>query len=100
MRFKDEVIPQIYYNWATMIDHIEKIEKTNEEWKKELAPEVFHVTREHGTEPAFANKYYTEKRKGSYLCSNCKLELFSSDQKYDSGTGWPSFFDTQKTTIR
>lgn len=79
-----------------MIDHIEKINKSNDEWKNELAPEVYHVTREHGTEPAFANKYYQEKRKGMYLCSNCKLELFSSDQKYDSGTGWPSFFDTQK----
>ncbi len=76
---------------------MQKIIKTKEEWKQELPPEVYHVTREKGTEPAFANKYHHEKRQGKYTCSNCKLEIFDSSHKYDSGTGWPSFFDTKKT---
>jgi peptide-methionine (R)-S-oxide reductase len=71
---------------------MEKVTKTDEQWKSELAPEVYNVTRKGGTEPAFANKYYAIKDKGVYKCSNCGLELFSSDTKYDSGTGWPSFY--------
>ena len=70
----------------------DKIEKTEEQWKKELAPEVYEVTRKCGTEPAFTGKYYLTKDKGIYKCSNCGQELFSSDAKYDSGSGWPSFW--------
>lgn len=68
-----------------------KINKTNEEWKKELDPEVYHVTREGGTETPFKNKYHDNKEKGIYYCSNCGEKLFMSDNKFDSGTGWPSF---------
>ncbi len=70
---------------------MEKITKTNEDWKKELDPEVYKVTREAGTERPFTGKYWDEHKKGMYKCSNCGLELFSSDTKFDSGTGWPSF---------
>jgi peptide-methionine (R)-S-oxide reductase len=70
---------------------IDKISKSNDEWKKDLDPEVYKVTRESGTEAPFTGKYVNEKRKGMYTCSNCGIELFSSDTKFDSGTGWPSF---------
>lgn len=70
---------------------VDKITKTNEEWKKDLDPEVYAVTREQGTEAPFTGKYWNEHTKGMYKCSNCGLELFSSDTKFDSGTGWPSF---------
>lgn len=69
----------------------EKIEKTEEEWKKVLSRDQYLVLRQKGTEPAFTGKYYNLKEKGTYLCAACKQELFSSDDKYDSGTGWPSF---------
>ena len=65
--------------------------KTDEEWKQELDPETYRVTREKGTEAPFTGKYVNEHSKGVYKCSNCGLELFSSDTKFDSGTGWPSF---------
>lgn len=70
---------------------MDKIDKTNEEWRKELDPETFHVTRERGTEAPFTGKYFNTHGQGRYKCSNCGLELFSSDTKFDSGTGWPSF---------
>ncbi|MDI3540330.1 MAG: peptide-methionine (R)-S-oxide reductase [Methanolobus sp.] len=69
----------------------EKIEKSEEEWKKVLSRDQYLVLRQKGTEPAFTGKYYNLKEKGTYLCAACKQELFSSDDKYDSGTGWPSF---------
>ncbi|OGZ46685.1 MAG: peptide-methionine (R)-S-oxide reductase [Candidatus Ryanbacteria bacterium RIFCSPHIGHO2_02_FULL_45_13b] len=67
------------------------MEKSNEEWKKELPADVYRVTREKGTEAPFTGAYYALKEKGMYRCSNCGAELFSSDAKYDSGSGWPSF---------
>lgn len=60
--------------------------------EKELTPEQYHIMREKGTEPAFSGKYLENKEKGMYLCAACGQELFSSDTKYESGTGWPSFF--------
>lgn len=66
--------------------------KSNDEWKKKLPPDVYHVTREKGTERAFSGTYYAYKENGMYTCSNCGAKLFSSDTKYDSGTGWPSFY--------
>ncbi|MEN9649687.1 MAG: hypothetical protein RL094_654 [Candidatus Parcubacteria bacterium] len=72
---------------------VDQLNKSNEEWKKELDPEVYSVTREKGTEAAFTGKYWNEHKRGVYKCSNCGLELFSSDTKFDSGTGWPSFDD-------
>jgi peptide-methionine (R)-S-oxide reductase len=70
----------------------EKIVKTEEEWKKELTPEEFHVLRKKGTERAFTGKLYHNHEEGVYKCAGCGLELFTSDTKFDSGTGWPSFF--------
>lgn len=72
---------------------MQKITKSNEEWKRELPEEVYKVTREGGTEAPFTGKYVNEKGKGIYTCANCGLELFSSETKFDSGTGWPSFDD-------
>src|SRR5690349_14545234 len=69
----------------------EKIVKTDEEWRKELGPELYSIIREKGTEPAFSGEYYTTHDKGMYVCRACGAELFSSDNKYDSGSGWPSF---------
>ncbi|MDW7731078.1 MAG: peptide-methionine (R)-S-oxide reductase MsrB [Methanolobus sp.] len=69
----------------------EKIEKSEEEWKQILSRDQFLVLRQKGTEPAFAGKYYDLKEKGTYLCAACGQELFSSEDKYDSGSGWPSF---------
>jgi peptide-methionine (R)-S-oxide reductase len=69
-----------------------KIEKTNDEWKKELTPEQYHVCREKGTEPPFTGKYYKSKEPGVYKCTACGNPLFDSNTKYESGTGWPSFY--------
>ena len=69
-----------------------KVTKTEEEWKKVLSPEEYHVLREKGTEPAFSGKYLKNKKKGTYVCAGCGNELFSSETKFDSGTGWPSFW--------
>jgi peptide-methionine (R)-S-oxide reductase len=66
---------------------------SNDEWKAQLTPEQYHVTREHGTERAFSHPYHEEKREGMYRCVCCGAPLFSSHTKFDSGTGWPSFTD-------
>ncbi len=69
-----------------------KIFKTEEEWKKLLTPEQFQITRKKGTERAFSGEYYHTTTKGIYQCVCCGADLFSSDAKYDSGSGWPSFW--------
>ena len=69
-----------------------KVTKSDVEWRQQLSPEQYHVTRKHGTERAFSGKYHDSKEKGTYTCICCGNPLFSSDTKFDSGTGWPSFF--------
>jgi peptide-methionine (R)-S-oxide reductase len=74
-------------------DHIVMVvTKTDEEWKRELDPQRYRVLRKRATEPAFTGKYLHNKEKGTYICAACGAELFSSDAKYDSGSGWPSFW--------
>ena len=70
----------------------DKIEKMDSEWREQLTPEQYRVCREHGTEPAFTGAYHDAKTPGRYLCVGCGAELFSSEHKYDSGSGWPSFW--------
>ena len=70
----------------------DRVIKTDAEWRKILTPEQYRIARQGGTEPAFHNKYYNNKEKGIYKCVCCGNELFSSDTKYESGTGWPSFY--------
>ncbi len=71
---------------------MEKVKKSDEEWKKQLTPEQYHVTRKKGTERAFTGAYHDLKEKGIYRCVCCGTDLFRSDEKYHSGTGWPSFW--------
>jgi peptide-methionine (R)-S-oxide reductase len=75
-----------------------KITKSNEEWKNELTPEAYRVTRCGGTERAFTGLYYDHKEPGIYKCICCKTPLFSSTTKYDSGSGWPSFYQPVNDT--
>jgi peptide-methionine (R)-S-oxide reductase len=73
-------------------DTSRKIEKSQEEWKRLLTPEQFRVARQQGTERAFSGAYWDEHRKGVYRCVACGLELFGSETKFESGTGWPSYW--------
>lgn len=69
-----------------------EVEKTAEQWKQQLTPEQYYILREAGTERPFSSPLNKEKRKGTFACAGCDLPLYSSDTKFDSGTGWPSFF--------
>jgi peptide-methionine (R)-S-oxide reductase len=71
----------------------ERIRKTEEEWRRDLTPEQYKVTREQGTERAFTGEYWDTKDEGVYRCVGCGTPLFGSETKFDSGTGWPSFYE-------
>ena len=82
----------------------QKVIKTEQEWQTELTPEQYYVTRQKGTERPFTGEYYDSKEEGVYQCVCCGTELYSSDTKYNSGTGWPSFWEpvdeeNVKTTV-
>ena len=70
----------------------DKVSRSDAEWRHCLTPQQYHVLREHGTERAFTGEYHDSKDSGVYRCAGCGNELFSSDTKFDSGTGWPSFY--------
>ncbi len=72
----------------------DRVEKSDQEWKELLGEEAYRILREKGTERAFAGQYHDEKAKGVYRCGGCGTALFSSDAKFDSGTGWPSFYES------
>ncbi len=76
---------------TSTIDRADKIVKTDAQWRAELTPEQYQVTRKAGTERAFTGQYWNSKVPGTYRCVCCGAELFSSDDKFDSGSGWPSF---------
>ena len=69
-----------------------KVEKTDQEWREELTPEQYDILRRQGTEPPFTGRYVYSKDRGTYRCAACGADLFSSDTKFESGTGWPSFY--------
>lgn len=73
-----------------------KVIKSDEEWRQQLSPEQYYVTRQAGTEPAFTGRYWKTKTPGIYVCACCGEELFDSGTKFDSGTGWPSFYQPVK----
>ena len=77
----------------TMKITLAQVEKTEAAWKEILTEEEFYVLRKKGTERAFTGDYWDNKKKGTYICAGCELPLFSSDTKFKSGTGWPSFYD-------
>ena len=70
----------------------EKISKNDDEWRQQLSPDQFRICRKNGTEPAFSGNYWNTKETGTYQCVCCGNELFDSNSKFDSGTGWPSFY--------
>ena len=72
---------------------------SKEEWKNRLTPEAYYILREEGTERAFTSELNNEKRKGTFYCAGCNLPLFTSETKFDSGTGWPSFWDSIKDSV-
>jgi len=76
-----------------------KVVKTEQEWKEQLTPEEFYVCRQQGTEAPFSGKYYNNKEDGLYRCKCCNAPLFEAQTKFDSGTGWPSYFESIEDAI-
>lgn len=84
----------IYFTATGKTELVDMIEKTDDEWKAILPPQTFEVARKQGTEPAFTGAYHDTHRDGIYQCACCGTDLFDSQDKFDSGTGWPSFSAT------
>ena len=82
-----------------MLTKIEKIDKSENEWRKLLTPEQFNILREEGTEKPFSSPLNENKKKGEYVCAGCDLPMFTSEMKYDSGTGWPSFYTSMEGRV-
>ena len=80
-----------------MVKKSDSIDKSDEEWRRQLSEEQFYVCRQHGTERPFTGKYYDSKQVGLYRCACCGTDLFDSSTKFDSGTGWPSFWDVAQS---
>jgi len=76
-----------------------KVTMSKEQWKKKLSPEAFYVCREHGTEAPFSGKYYDNKESGTYNCVCCDAPLFTSETKFNSGTGWPSYYEAVENAV-
>ncbi|WP_310555015.1 peptide-methionine (R)-S-oxide reductase MsrB [Flavobacterium sp.] len=90
---KSKILPEFIQEGLSLKDtSLRKIVKTDVVWKKELTKNQYHILREKGTETPFQNDYYDNPQKGNYFCAGCKLPLFSSKTKFESGTGWPSFY--------
>jgi peptide-methionine (R)-S-oxide reductase len=87
----DNKVP-IFVEKTGRVELLDRMEKTDEEWRAALTKDQFEVARKGGTEPAFSNKYYDFHEKGTYHCICCGNDLFSSDAKFRSGSGWPSFY--------
>lgn len=85
--------PRVYAQEEATDQAVEKLNLSEEEWRRRLTPEQFHILREEGTEPRWSSTLLKESRKGTYHCIACDYPLFSSETKYDSGTGWPSFWE-------
>ena len=90
--FYISVLTLAYTSACSQIQNQDFKKISDAEWKKKLTPTQYHILREKGTERAFTGKYYAHHEKGTYTCAACKQELFSSDTKFESGSGWPSFF--------
>ena len=90
----DPVIPMvdIFNSQTDQTERVPKIVKSESQWRDQLSRTVYHITREKGTERAFTGEYHNNKSKGIYRCAACGTDLYTSDTKFDSGTGWPSFY--------